>query len=385
MYQLSTLGALAALALLALLTLLVPLGLRRRARRARRHERLRVFTFANHKGGVGKTTSAFFVAQRLSRESAERKVLVVDCSIYGDLSRLLIGSSGDLSDSAAEAELIRGRKTCEDFGAAVLRARAGLLAFLRRAPDVRDHVHQVSTSCADAPSNLFLMTSRAQWLNGPNRQAAGAEEHTFELESNADVSAVAHALRASLASSGGDDSEWIVLIDTDGGLLHGMTKLALCAADSVVVPTNADTADVRRLHVMLRYMHALHVGGLTTGKIDLCFFNSLRVKANEPSAQMGGLGLPFSVADDVAEEMKKLAAYLAQLQAEFPHLLPALELEGGAAGGGAFFTGVRHGGVTLQRVKTKPYAAQLSDAVGGDFARLCTRIEQLAGARKLHY
>ncbi|KAG8461901.1 hypothetical protein KFE25_013920 [Diacronema lutheri] len=378
---------------LALCALLAAIVAFRRARslRARKHDRLRVCTFANHKGGVGKTTSALFCAQRLARENGARNVLVIDCSIYGDLTRLLLGTSADFFSGPAEASLIAARHTCEDYAAALHAARVGLLARVglgAAPPDVRAHVHQVRTTCAGAPSNLFLMTNRAQWLNGPNRPVVDArspdDESGLGAATNDELSAVAQSLRASLAT--GED-EWLVLVDTDGGLLHGMTKLALCVADSIVVPTNADTADVRRLHVMLRFMRQLHAAGLSTGRIDLCFFNALKVKANEPSDKMASLGLPFSVADDVFDEMAKLAAVLAELHAEFPDLLPAVELEGPRADvrAGSFFAGVRHGGVTLQRVKDRPYDAQLSDAVEADFGRLCARIDQLASAKTLHF
>lgn len=369
--------------LLTLLTFFYFIRRANRRARARKHDRLRVFTFANHKGGVGKTTSAFFVAQRLARDSPARKVLVIDCSLYGDVTRLILGTSGDLSDGSVEHALIASDKTLEGYNAALSQARASLFAFLRPTPDVRAHVHPVKSTCAEAPKNLFLMTSRAQWFNGPRQLAsARAEDDGFRLESDEDVSAVSQALRASLASG---DEEWIVLIDTDGGLLHGMTKLALCGADSVVVPTNADTSDVRRLHVMLRYMARLHAEGLTTAKIDLCFFNSLRVKANEPSDKMSELGLAFSVADDIYDEMVKLTRFVEELQADFPHLLPGFEIDGVPSRKSAFFTGIRHGGVTLQRVKDKPYAAQLSEAVQVDFGRLCKRIDQLANSKKLQY
>jgi MinD-like ATPase involved in chromosome partitioning or flagellar assembly len=377
---------------LALLLLVVSRALASHLR-ARKHDGLRVFTFANHKGGVGKTTAAFFVAQELAREDPQRQVLVVDCSIYGDITRLLLGTAGDmLSAGDAERRLVEERKTFEDYSSAVQRVRSGVFAFLHSGvPDARAHVHALSGTVASAPKNLHLMTSRTQWLNGPSCPAgAGAGASDSEpLQTDDAIAATAQALRASLASG---DERWVVLIDTDGGLLHGLTKFALCVADSVIVPTNADTADLRRLRVMLRFLDQLHAAGATTATIGMCFFNALKVQANAPSDKMARLGLPFSVQEDVYKEMERVCDCLRALQAEFSHLLPhaidgldAAAADYGGRRAAAFFAGVRHGGVTLQRVKGKPYAEELSEAVGGDFAELCKRISQLASARTLSY
>jgi hypothetical protein len=42
-------------------------------------------TMANHKGGVGKTTVSLLLAKQLAADPAQN-VLVVDCSLYGDIS-----------------------------------------------------------------------------------------------------------------------------------------------------------------------------------------------------------------------------------------------------------------------------------------------------------
>ncbi|KAJ1633186.1 hypothetical protein T492DRAFT_982896 [Pavlovales sp. CCMP2436] len=376
-----------ALGVLLFLALLV-LGRASRRARARRHERVCVFTFANHKGGVGKTTSALFVARRLAAEDPARKVLVIDCSIYGDLTRLLLGTASTFASNndGAEGWLVAGGNTIEHYAAALLRTRSGPFAFLRhRAPDVRAHLYSLKDSQPSAPANLYLMSSCAQWSHRSNSRGASALPTLDGVDANA-VAVVAQVLRASLAS-GEEDCSWIVLVDTDGGVLHELTKLALCVADSVIVPANADTADARRLHVMLRYMAELHAKGNSTGTIDLCFFTALKVKANEPTEKSEALGLGFAVLDDVWSEMGKLASQFDELRAEFPQLLARLEPVDAkrTKGRGHFFAGIRHGGVTLQRMKDRPYSTELSDAVRGDFDELCKRIDQLASAKELTY
>lgn len=350
--------------------------------RARRHDRLKIFTLANHKGGVGKTTTAFFLAKQLAATNVESRVLVIDCSIYGDITRLLLGSA---QDDAAESMVIDRACTVEDYARAVLARATAYLPFLYRRAEATRHVYRLRDRVSSAPPNLYLMSNRAQWQNGPHGQPGAGEHSGLQEMGNDELGAVAQTLRASLAEA---EQPWIVIVDTDGGLLHGMTKLALCVADSVIVPSNADTADMRRLRVMLRYMQTLRDAGLSTATIGMCFFNSLHVKANEPSDEMARLGLGFSVQPDVYAEMQRLCVYLREMRAEFPRLLEmavedASAAEVSSSAGAKFFAGIRHGGVTMQRVKDRPYEASLSAAVAGDFDALARRVGQLIIARKL--
>mmetsp|Transcript_2743 Transcript_2743/g.7865 ORF Transcript_2743/g.7865 Transcript_2743/m.7865 type:complete len:386 (-) Transcript_2743:397-1554(-) len=351
--------------------------------RARRHERVRVFTFANHKGGVGKTTCCFFVAKELAATHSDSNVLVVDASIYGDITRLLLGGS-----ETAEEHVVASRCTIEDLALSIRRRRSLFASLFLGRLDPKRHMHAVRTCVQSAPANLHLMTNRAQWLNGPLRTpgAASEEEHGMEDARNEQVSEIAQAVRASLARG---DERWIVVIDTDGGLLHGITKLALCIADFVIVPTNADTADMRRLHTMLRYLRRLHAEAMTTATVGLCFFNGLVVKRNEPSDGMARLGLDFDVSAEVYEHIVKLADYLRSMRPEFPKLLHAVDMEAPTRtqeqqeSRSQFFAGIRHGGVTMQRVKDNPFGAHLSDAVASDIGQLTKRISQLAVAKTL--
>lgn len=64
------------------------------------HEHMTVYTFANLKGGSGKTTSAVSIAEAMA--SAGRDVLVVDLDPQGTLSRWMAGRSG------AATSLLRG-------------------------------------------------------------------------------------------------------------------------------------------------------------------------------------------------------------------------------------------------------------------------------------
>eukprot|EP01052_Picozoa_sp_SAG31_P057872 SAG31_NODE_17369_length_673_cov_1.372822_1_plen_143_part_01 len=62
--------------------------------KATRHDNVQCLTLANHKGGVGKTTIALLLAKQLANDDEAPNVLVVDCSIYGDISRQLLSDEG---------------------------------------------------------------------------------------------------------------------------------------------------------------------------------------------------------------------------------------------------------------------------------------------------
>ena len=52
--------------------------------------------FCNNRGGVGKTFMAFQTACEAARARPEKKVLVIDFSLYSDQTALLLGSSCSL-------------------------------------------------------------------------------------------------------------------------------------------------------------------------------------------------------------------------------------------------------------------------------------------------
>ena len=44
--------------------------------------------FANHKGGVGKTTQVFFLSKYIALKYPNTLIVLIDGSIYNDLTRL---------------------------------------------------------------------------------------------------------------------------------------------------------------------------------------------------------------------------------------------------------------------------------------------------------
>ena len=117
------------------------------------HDGVECQTMANHKGGVGKTTVSLLLAKQLAADPAQN-VLVVDCSLYGDISRLLLGDAG--------ARVARGDADHIE-GLTARLTRTGLCGRLWRSyPKVEQFVRRVEGA---AHGNLFVLTSKAQCSN----------------------------------------------------------------------------------------------------------------------------------------------------------------------------------------------------------------------------
>lgn len=339
--------------------LLLSVLLRLFGRKADSYKNVHIFTFANHKGGVGKSTTAFFVAKELASKlktdaagvAPFANVLVIDASVYCDLTKLLTGNrtSAPVKDAGCTIEAA-GRAATSWFGSFHVER------FMKKVSDINPK----------APSNLFVMANNGE----------ASLEGAASAESDESVSVVAQSIRKALSKS---STPWIVLIDTDGGTTHHLTKLALCVADYVVVPTNADVLVLDRIRVMLSVMEVLRVKGFSKAVISTVFFN--RFKAGNTGGAAEAIGLSCMPYKTTYDEMTSVADKFEELRGEFPHLLRELEHRKNEAGDETFFAGVRDGGETMVKVMSSPYSEKLSDVMASELAQLTRRIEHKAARR----
>ena len=350
----------------ALCFLCLPAYRRLRARccgRAARHDGVEVTAFANHKGGVGKTTIALMCAKRLAEADAANNVLLVDCSLFGDLTR------------RCGVSQVPREKTIEAFAE---RAAANS-AWSRRWCCCSSSTDPTTAFVCGASGfpNLFVLSSAAQQHN-----AASGSEHSIDPGA---VPATAAGLRAMLAADFmATGRRWTVIADTDGGLSHAMTKLALCLADTVTVPVNADPDDEIRMRVLLNLLAKLRAAKLSVAEVGGAFFNKLPVKNNSPDEPALLAGLPFAISPAHLNAVSKLRSGFAAAADEFPGLFPTFAATA-ATEAGNFFSGVRSGGVGLERAK-EDLKAELSEGVRGDVDGLVEQIRLgLSMKRKLHF
>ena len=313
---------------------------------AQEHDGIQIIAAANHKGGVGKTTVLFHLVKWLT-DNTEKNLLVVDASLYGDLTNKLCGPKADLT-------AFRKKGTIESMVSACLMPRSWLARCFGwgNGFDVRDHMLPIKSLCPDGPENLFLMTTSRGWQTWRAHRSLGIRQSTNPLsialpssQNHTDVVAsVATKFRSSLAA---DAKEWVVVVDTDGGEMHDGSKLGLALADTIVLPLRTDLDALPRLCRMLDFLSELHDRKQSHAFIKTAFFNQVPV-GKEEACTMAHF-TPRGAA--ILENMEKIRDYLIQLAGVYPRLLPTLHgvKTSNDECSSAFFTAVRDGGVTFTK------------------------------------
>ena len=224
-----------------------------------------VFTFANNKGGSGKSTMLFQLACAYAQARPEESVLVIDLSLYSDVSTLLMGGTHREQILAACA----GEEALVQVASSPDRRAEGLLASLERdaVADVLDYAVTPCETNPKVPANLKLVASCEKLPD---------VEGTYYR--------VASKLRQSLARLG---KGWTVFIDTDHLAASGIGKLALCAASKILVPLSTDDLDFKRMfydptgHSLVEAIKGLREKSQLHGKLHCFLFNRVKPKKNE--------------------------------------------------------------------------------------------------------
>eukprot|EP01036_Dinobryon_divergens_P026061 gene26061-34665_t len=296
---------------------------RSQVKRATSADQVKFFTFANHKGGVGKSTIAFFTVKQFSLESDGKNVLVLDFSIFGDLTKLCLGLTPDGKFQRGD-DLLRTGATIEDALANCLMPRAWY-EFWRKPFSFMNHIQQLS----GVPNkNVYILTNK--------KQLQGHDSAVLPL-SDADVSRVIYQLREDLKRTG---KKWLVVADTDGGEMHGYTQLAIGIADSIIIPLTAGMGalhDADRLTRLFNYAERLRQQGLSKATVDYAVFNMAVSKQNVP-----WFGSPFTPQNDVGNNMLAVQKLFDEWQQSYPDLLrpmtrPFKECFGAIRAGGKDF------------------------------------------------
>lgn len=374
------------IAICVITTIALPLHFVLRGRRAVRFcDDLSVYTFANQKGGVGKTASAMLIAKKMAERHQDCNVLVLDCSVFGDITGLMLGDQdGDPPPQAVnlieQGKTIDGKRRGAVYRA--LRAHGSWLTWLTGGFDVRKHMAQVSelgSHCSSAPKNLFLMT---------NRMDENMEFDESELSGKA-LSIVAQTMRASLAKMAKDSArKWIVIVDTDGGTKHTLTQMALCLADYIVVPTDPDVKVIKRIKSMLRFVQSLRRAGFSTAEVGMIFFNMIEItNTGNPNAASANLGLNWDPkAVETRTSMANVVTRLESLRATFPEELHCVDenMRKDGAGEEQTFGGVRKGGGPAATMFRSPWQSPTAGPIDPDIEIIVDKMDKMPTRRDLN-
>ncbi|PRW45418.1 ATPase domain [Chlorella sorokiniana] len=227
----------------------------------------RSVAFANLRGGCGKSTILFQLAAEFAKANASTGVLVIDCTAFGDVSRLLLGGRQPHVKAAVGERHADGKSTAHLMshlltppaaapvtpGHASARGAASLAAggafniaerFGLPVREVNPHIPL---------DNLLLIPSGAT----KQQPCSGAGA--------ADILRLARSLRARLESLPGD---WQVFLDTDGDLTFSpATEVALRTADLCYIPYQPTESDHDRATEAVSRLQRLQPPGAKVGGV----------------------------------------------------------------------------------------------------------------------
>ena len=239
-----------------------------------------IFTFANHKGGTGKSTCLFFSMREIARLKPSSKILLLDFSLFGDITAMAMDAGKAISND----ELIHKQATIEDVITGYFNPPAWYETW-KKQYSFMNHIASVQQqSCP----NVHILTSKHQHQIYDKTKYAKIPQ----LSDN-QISRLSTHFRSELENEG---SEWYVFIDTDGGLMHEYSKLALCMANSIIVPLSCDKGAIRdtsRLNILFDYVANLRRQGYSDATVDFAFFNNTKSSANKICKELGSPFSPF--------------------------------------------------------------------------------------------
>lgn len=222
------------------------------------------YVFANNRGGAGKSTLAYQLVSQHAQAHPERQVLLVDFSLQGDASHLMLGGKEVTTKNTAAALL---RSLAEEKRSLASRFAGLLIRTEERKPmeasDVAVSVVELHPESTQ-PSNLWLCPSTPDLV-----------EAALELSTGAEFKAAALELRRRISQRAGLD----VFFDTDAELMErSPSMLALSAADRLLLPLSTSQNDFRRIvsdprNALFSALRELEKRELPHARIDRVIFN----------------------------------------------------------------------------------------------------------------
>jgi len=278
------------------------------------------YVFANNRGGLGKSTAVFQCAAAHAAAHPGGKTLVLDLSVHGDASTLLLGGTREPSETV-EGARTRGTQALlslpeERTAGGLLRAiaerqrSAGSIAgkvtgFFTgsKAVDVSQHCVRVAElTDSEVPENLYLCAGGKCLMGSVNEEGW--------------VAAAAEA-REALQQLG---EGWSVFVDSDAELAERVpSRVALAVADRMVLLLSASWNDYCRtlddpINGLFGVLTSMEQQNLPTPKITMVLFNHVKQKDRSQVRLHGeGVGfetdatLPFSPVKGVQAQMAQIA------------------------------------------------------------------------------
>ncbi|KAH9312070.1 hypothetical protein KI387_027105, partial [Taxus chinensis] len=297
--------------------------------------------FANHRGGVGKTTLTYQVSSAYAVAHPERKVLVIDTTDSGDVSEMLMGGIYEKRGRDTLRSLIPVANVTHMFLRALMASTSDSLTDVLKAEEVENGsqiltnvVHKMPQPKEGGESNPV---EKAKMMKRIDLEAFGIplkqvnprmpsnmylcpsgldieNSIAFSASQRQDIIAV---LLDSFQNGGG---EWKVFIDSDTeqyGESGTYASIGLGIADFICLPLHADMSDWYGAQVLLNDLQVLQDMDESHARVHLILWNGLNVQLKQSCGVAAGgftkcTFIPTKAEQDIIQTLDNLVYQEAQ-------------------------------------------------------------------------
>jgi hypothetical protein len=273
--------------------------------------------FASCKGGCGKTTLVFNVACSYAQKHPDEHVIIKDFSETGDLSTLCLG--GFMGTAKLGGAGLERAQAYSKHQIATIDSMCAAAAAAASAPSSTPFLPLFQRSAAPASASAFQMEGRLVDLHALN---PAMPVNLFIAVTSPDTASNAGfdtPAKRALVKQGllqfyeNDSRTWTIFIDTDGDrhFTH-RTRMGLTLARSVVVPSDINDNDARRMEFFVAGVREMAESGEHVPPIDSFILNKVNVhKWESMNDDKKGIVSPFSPPKATVSEIDRISGQIA--------------------------------------------------------------------------
>ncbi|KAI5079871.1 hypothetical protein GOP47_0005350 [Adiantum capillus-veneris] len=285
--------------------------------------------FANHRGGVGKTTLTFQVSAAYALAHPSEKVFVIDASDAGDLSEMLMGGLFEERGRQVLMQLVPLANTTRLFlRALACHSSSHLKEALEQDGEISAVVSKVIKEMPKSIKEASEFDSERCCVN-LEEFAIPLEHVNPRLPSNMYVCPSGLDVEQSIAFSEPQrysiisvlresfklvNGYWKIFIDTDAGFENDIyCSISVGISNFCLIPLHADMVDWYRVEPLLAENKALRESGHSDARVQMILWNGLTVKFNSRCFSVSASGAskkcvftPTKAEQDVIRSLNEL-------------------------------------------------------------------------------